>query len=303
MSRPDSIERFRVRPGKTVRLADHDPGWVPKELRGVDSAEVKERAKRRVAKRIGELSDLQAKLWSNNCWAVLVVLQAMDAAGKDGIIEHVMTGMNPQGVQVHAFKQPTQEELEHDFLWRCAKVVPRRGHVGVFNRSYYEEVLVVRVHTELLERQRLPARLRGKKLWASRFESIRRFERHLVDSATAVVKIFLHISKEEQRKRFLARLEDPEKRWKFNLADVLERGHWDEYMKIYEEALEETSTADAPWYVVPGDHKWVGRAVVADILVKTLRDLRPEYPRVSLAQNRELSQARKLLEQEKSARN
>jgi len=223
----------------------------------------------------------------------------MDAAGKDGIIEHVMTGMNPQGVDVRAFKEPSREELEHDFLWRCAKVVPERGHVGVFNRSYYEEVLVVRLHPELVERQRLPPGPRGKRFWKTRFDSINRFERHLADTGTVVVKIMLHISREEQRKRFLSRLEDPEKRWKFNLADVRERQRWSEYMKAYEDALEATSTEDAPWYVVPADHKWVCRAAVADILVETLRDLHLEYPKMSLAQNRELLQARRLLEREK----
>ena len=294
-----SLDRFRVRPGKKVRLADHDPAWVPKELRGLDKEAVKEREKRRLDKRIAALRKLQGVLWSSDVYALLVVLQGMDAAGKDGIIEHVMTGMNPQGVDVRAFKEPSREELEHDFLWRCAKVLPERGHVGVFNRSYYEEVLVVRVHPELLERQRLPPGPRGKRFWKTRLDSINRFERHLADTGTVVVKIMLHISREEQRKRFLSRLDDPEKRWKFNLGDIRDRQHWNEYTKVYEEALEATSTDDAPWYVVPGDHKWVGRVVVADILIKTLRDLHLEYPKISLAQNRELLQARRLLERER----
>jgi len=294
-----SLDRFRVRSGKKVRLADHDPAWVPKELRGLDKEAVREREKRRLDKRIADLRTLQGVLWSSDVYALLVVLQGMDAAGKDGIIEHVMTGMNPQGVDVRAFKEPSREELEHDFLWRCAKVLPERGHVGVFNRSYYEEVLVVRVHPELVERQRLPPGPRGKRFWKTRFDSINHFERHLADTGTVVVKIMLHISREEQRKRFLSRLEDPEKRWKFNLGDVRERQHWKEYMKAYEDALEATSTDDAPWYVVPGDHKWVGRVVVADILVETLRDLHLEYPKISLAQNRELLQSRRLLERER----
>jgi len=294
-----SLDRFRVRPGKKVRLADHDPAWVPKELRGLDKEAVKEREKRRLDKRIADLRKLQGVLWSSDVYALLVVLQGMDAAGKDGIIEHVMTGMNPQGVDVRAFKEPSREELEHDFLWRCAKVLPERGHVGVFNRSYYEEVLVVRVHPELLERQRLPPGPRGKRFWKTRLDSINRFERHLADTGTEVVKIMLHISREEQRKRFLSRLDDPEKRWKFNLGDIRDRQHWNEYTKVYEEALEATSTDDAPWYVVPGDHKWVGRVVVADILIKTLRDLHLAYPKMSLAQNRELLQARRLLERER----
>jgi len=294
-----SLDRFRVRPGKRVRLADHDPAWVPKELRGLDKEAVREREKRRLDKRIADLRTLQGVLWSSDVYALLVVLQGMDAAGKDGIIEHVMTGMNPQGVDVRAFKEPSREELEHDFLWRCAKVLPERGHVGVFNRSYYEEVLVVRVHPELLERQRLPPGPRGKRFWKTRLDSINRFERHLADTGTEVVKIMLHISREEQRKRFLSRLDDPEKRWKFNLGDIRDRQHWNEYTKVYEEALEATSTDDAPWYVVPGDHKWVGRVVVADILIKTLRDLHLAYPKMSLAQNRELLQARRLLERER----
>jgi len=295
-----SLDRFRVRPGKKVRLADHDPAWVPKELRGLDKDAVKEREKRRLEKRIDELRTLQGVLWSSDVYALLVVLQGMDAAGKDGLIEHVMTGMNPQGVDVQAFKEPSHEELEHDFLWRCSKALPERGHVGVFNRSYYEEVLVVRVHPEILERQRLPPGPRGRRFWETRFDSINRFERHLVDTGTVVVKIMLHISREEQRKRFLSRLDDPEKRWKFNLGDVRDRQHWDEYVKVYQDMLAATSTDNAPWYVVPADHKWVARVVVADILVKTLRDLHLEYPKISLAQNRELLQARRLLEREKS---
>jgi PPK2 family polyphosphate:nucleotide phosphotransferase len=299
VSRRDAIERFRVRPGKRVRLADHDPGWVPKELRGLDKDAAKEREKRGVAKCIDELARQQEVLWASDCYSLLVILQAMDAAGKDGIIEHVMTGMNPQGVEVYPFKEPSQEELEHDFLWRCARVLPRRGRIGVFNRSYYEEVLVVRVHPEFLEKQRVPPGPRGKSFWNMRFESINAFERHLVRSGTVVVKIFLHISRAEQRRRFLARLDDPDKRWKFSIGDVHERAHWDEYMDAYERALEATSTEEAPWYVVPGNHKWVGRAVVADILVTTMRDLHLRYPKISLAKNRELAEARRLLEKEK----
>jgi len=299
VSRRDTIARFRVAPGKSVRLADHDPGWVPKELRGLDKDTLKERLKRRVEKSIAELSTLQEILWASDCYALLVILQAMDAAGKDGLIEHVMTGMNPQGVDVHAFKQPSSEELDHDFLWRCARVVPARGRIGVFNRSYYEEVLVVRVHEELLEKQRLPAGPRGKAFWKMRYESINDFERHLVRTGTPSLKIFLHISKEEQRKRFLARLDDPKKRWKFEMGDVREREHWDAYMKAYEQAFEATSTEESPWYVVPGDHKWVGRAIVAEILVHALRNLKLQVPKISLARSRELAEVRRLLAKEK----
>lgn len=299
MNRRETIERFRVPAGKKPRLADYDPGWVPKELRGLDKEVVKERAKRRVEKLLGELAAAQEVLWASNCYSLLVILQAMDAAGKDGIIEHVLASMNPQGVQVWPFKQPSQEELDHDFLWRCAKVAPQRGQIGVFNRSYYEEVLVVRVHSEILEKQRLPPGPRGKRFWKQRYDAINAYERHLVHSGTVVVKIFLHISKDEQRRRFLARLDTPEKRWKFAIGDVNERQHWDQYMRAYERAFEATSTEDAPWYVVPGDHKWVGRAVVADILAKTLRDLHLSYPKISVAKNRELAEARRMLEKEK----
>jgi PPK2 family polyphosphate:nucleotide phosphotransferase len=299
VNRRDTIARFRVRPGKSVRLADHDPAWVPKELRGLDKDTLKDRLKRRVEKSLAELATLQEVLWASDCYALLVILQAMDAAGKDGIIEHVMTGMNPQGVDVHAFKQPSSEELDHDFLWRCARVVPAQGRIGIFNRSYYEEVLVVRVHPELLEKQRLPPGPRGRSFWKKRYKSINEFEHHLACSGTPSLKIFLHISKEEQRRRFLARLDDPEKRWKFEMGDVRERQHWDEYMKAYEQALEATSTEESPWYVVPGDHKWVGRAIVADILVQTLRDLKLQVPKISLAHSRELAEARRLLVKEK----
>ena len=299
MNRRETTERFRVPPGKKIRLADYDPSWLPKKLRGLDKAIIKERAKLRVEKSVAELAAAQEVLWASDIYSMLVVLQAMDAAGKDGIVEHVMTSMNPQGVQVHSFKQPSQEELDHDFLWRCARALPERGQIGIFNRSYYEEVLVVRVHPEILEHERLPPCPRGKAFWEMRYQSINSFERHLARSGTVVVKLFLHISKEEQRKRFLARLDDPTKRWKFSAGDVRERQHWNEYMDAYERALEATSTEHAPWYVIPGNNKWVGRAVVADILVRTIRDLHLRYPKISPAKNRELAEARRLLEKEK----
>jgi len=298
VNRGETIARFRVPSGKKVRLADYDPDWLPKELRGLDKAAVKENTKRHVEKSIAELAAAQEVLWASDCHALLVILQAMDAAGKDGIIEHVFSGMNPQGVRVHSFKQPSEEELDHDFLWRCAKVVPERGAVGVFNRSYYEEVLVVRVHDELLEKERLPPGPRGKAFWNARYDSINDFERHLTRSGTVVVKIFLHISKEEQRRRFLARIDDPAKRWKFSLGDVRERQHWERYMRVYERVLAATSGERTPWYVVPANHKWVARAIVADIVVKTIRDLGLQFPKIPLARNKELLEARKLLEKE-----
>jgi PPK2 family polyphosphate:nucleotide phosphotransferase len=228
-------------------------------------------------------------------YAVLVVFQAMDAAGKDGMIKHVMSGVNPQGCQVFAFKAPSAEELDHDFLWRCVKALPERGRIGIFNRSYYEEVLVVRVHPEILARQKLPPGKRGKGFWEDRYESINDLERHLVRNGTVILKFFLHVSKDEQRRRFLDRIEDPEKHWKFSAGDVAERDHWDDYMEAYEDAIRATSTAWAPWYVIPADHKWVARALVADVLATTIRDLGLEHPAPTTEQKRALAEARRRL--------
>jgi PPK2 family polyphosphate:nucleotide phosphotransferase len=228
-----------------------------------------------------------------------VVLQAMDAAGKDGIVKHVMSGMNPQGCQVFSFKRPSDEELDHDFLWRCAKALPERGRIGIFNRSYYEEVLVVRVHPEILERQKLPPGKRGKSFWEERLEDINSFEKHISRNGTVIVKFFLHISKQEQRERLLARLENPDKQWKFSTADLAEREYWGKYMEAYEEALGATSTEWAPWYVIPSNHKWMARAAVASILTDTIRSLDLKYPQVDKAQREALAQAKKQLENEK----
>jgi PPK2 family polyphosphate:nucleotide phosphotransferase len=222
----------------------------------------------------------------------------MDAAGKDGTIKHVMSGLNPQGCQVYSFKQPSPEELDHTFLWRCQKRVPERGRIGIFNRSYYEDVLVVKVHPELLEKQKLPPGKRGKSFWQGRYDDINAFEQHLVRSGTIVLKFFLHVSKDEQKRRFLERLDNPEKNWKFSIADLAERGYWDDYMDAYEEALEATSTKCAPWYVVPADHKWVTRAVVADIVTTSLLNLGLEYPTVNDEQRQRLAEARVKLESE-----
>jgi PPK2 family polyphosphate:nucleotide phosphotransferase len=229
---------------------------------------------------------------------VLVVFQAMDAAGKDGAIKHVMSGINPQGVEVTSFKKPSDEELDHTFLWRCMKRVPERGRIGIFNRSYYEEVLVVRVHDQLLEAQRIPGMKPGRRTWDDRFDDINAFERHLTRNGTAVVKFFLNVSRAEQRKRFLSRIEEPDKYWKFSPADVAERQHWDDYMRAYEEAITATSTAEAPWYVVPADKKWVSRAVVAAVLAGTIRSLGLEWPRVDAEKKRQIDKARSLLEAE-----
>ena len=246
------------------------------------------------------LVGLQEKLYADDRWSVLIILQAMDAAGKDSVVEHVMSGLNPQGVQVHSFKQPSAEELDHDFLWRAARHLPERGRIGIFNRSYYEEVLVVRVHPELLERQKLPKPLAGKDIWKQRFDDICAFERHLARNGTRILKFFLHVSKEEQRKRFLARIDEPAKRWKFSMADVAERKFWDKYQEAYEDMIRHTSQPEAPWFVVPADHKWFTRMVVAGALVQELQALGVDFPKVEGKALKELQEAGKALKEEKS---
>jgi len=284
------IKRFRVDKPDKFRLADVDPA----DTCGLDIE--KAEAKAMLADGVERLAALQEKLYAQDRWSVLIVLQAMDAAGKDGAVKHVMSGVNPQGCQVHAFKQPSREELDHDFLWRIAKALPERGRIGIFNRSHYEEVLAVRVHPELLARQHLPKQVVGKDIWDERFKSIRTFERHLARNGVLILKFFLHVSKEEQRQRFLARLDEPEKNWKFAAADVAERQHWDEYMKAYEKMIEATTSDEAPWHVIPADHKWFTRLAVADVIVETLEGLDLHFPEVSEAQRQELQRARALLE-------
>ena len=299
MSRRGLIDRFRVRPGEKVRLADRDTTAVDiKDLRDLCKDALKARAQRIIQRNLAELAAAQDLLWASDVYSILVVLQAPDAAGKDGMIKHVMSGMNPQGCHVASFKQPSAEELDHDFLWRCVRELPRRGQIGIFNRSYYEEVLVVRVHPEILARQRLPPAQSANELWKARYESINDFERHLVRSGTVVVKLFLHVSRKEQKKRFLERLKDPTKQWKFSLNDVLERAHWEEYTRAYEKALSATSTKSAPWYIVPADQKWAARAIVATILSQTVRALHLAYPKITAEKRRELEKARRLLERE-----
>ena len=293
------LDRWRVDPGEKFRLRDVDPGWRgPKELRDLEADELKERARELVRANLDELAEAQERLYANDVYAVLVVFQAMDAAGKDGMIKHVMSGLNPQGCQVFAFKAPSAEELDHDFLWRCVKALPERGRIGIFNRSYYEEVLVVRVHPELLARQKLPPGKHGKQFWEDRYESINALERHLVRNGTAILKFFLHVSRDEQRRRFLERIEDPEKHWKFSAQDVAERDFWDGYMEAYEDAIRATSTASAPWYVIPSDHKWVARALVADVLTTTIRDLGLAHPAPTPDQKKALAAARRRLQGE-----
>jgi PPK2 family polyphosphate:nucleotide phosphotransferase len=282
-------DRFRVRPDKKFRLEDHDPGFTGR-------FESKEDGKRHLEKGLEKLRDLQEKLYAQDQWAVLLIFQAMDAAGKDSVIEHVMSGVNPQGCQVYSFKQPSSEELDHDFLWRTTRCLPERGRIGVFNRSYYEEVLVVRVHPQILAIQKLPPALVADRIWKQRYEDIGAFERYLSRNGTVVRKFFLNVSKEEQRQRFLARLDQPEKNWKFAAADVEERQHWDEYMKAYEKMIEATTSEEAPWHVIPADHKWFTRLAVADVIVETLEGLDLHFPEVSEAQRQELQRARALLE-------
>jgi PPK2 family polyphosphate:nucleotide phosphotransferase len=241
------------------------------------------------------MAELQDKLYAQDCWAVLLIFQAMDAAGKDGTIKHVMSGVNPEGCQVYSFKTPSSTELQHDFLWRTTLRLPERGHIGIFNRSYYEEVLVVRVHPKLLEGEKLPPSLVTKDLWEERFDDIRSFERHMARNGTVIRKFFLHVSKKEQKRRFLARLEEPRKNWKFSASDIQEREYWDDYQKAYEDMIRNTATQHAPWYVVPADNKWFTHLVVSAAIVETLEELGVSYPKVDTAKRKELQAARKTL--------
>jgi PPK2 family polyphosphate:nucleotide phosphotransferase len=285
-------KRFCIDSPDKFRLSAFDPG----ECNGlsVDKSE----AKAMLANGIEQLTDLQERLYACDRWSVLIVLQAMDAAGKDSVIKHVMSGLNPQGVEVHSFKQPSAEELDHNFLWRAARRLPERGRIGIFNRSYYEEVLVVRVHPELLERQQLPGSLEGKDIWQQRFDDICAFERHLARNGTRILKFFLHVSKEEQRKRFLERIDEPAKRWKFSMGDVTERKLWDKYMAAYEDMIRRTSRPEAPWFVVPADHKWFTRIVVAGALVQELQALGLDFPKVEGKALKELQDVGKALKKE-----
>jgi len=284
--------RFRIDNPDKFRLSACDPA----ECYGltVDKGE----AKTMLAEGIEQLAELQQRLYATDSWSVLIILQAMDAAGKDSVIKHVMAGLNPQGVEVHPFKQPSTEELGHNFLWRAARHLPERGRIGIFNRSYYEEVLVVRVHPEFMKQQKLPPSLQGKDIWQHRFDDICNFERHLARNGTLVLKFFLHVSKEEQRRRFLERIDEPAKRWKFSMADVKERKLWDKYQAAYEDMIRNTSRPDAPWYVLPADHKWFTRMVIAGVLVRELRALDLDYPRIKGKTLKELQKARKALKAE-----
>ena len=279
---------YRVDAGKRFRLKDFDPS----DTGNWDS---KEHAEEILQRGISRTADLQDMLYAQDRWAVLLIFQAMDAAGKDGIIKHVMSGVNPQGCQVHAFKTPSEQELQHDFLWRTNVNLPERGHIGIFNRSYYEEVLVVRVHREILESQKLAPSLIGKHFWKERFEDISCFEQHMARNGTVIRKFFLNVSKKEQEKRFLQRLDEPEKNWKFSAADVRERQCWDDYQEAYEDMIRHTASDSAPWYVVPADHKWFTRLVVSAVLVETLESLKLAYPTVDAQKRKELAAAKKEL--------
>ena len=290
--RAQRIERFltpfRVTDGLTFDLKDVDP----RDTGGITS---KVRAKDLLAQGIQRLTDMQEKLYAQDRWGVLMIFQAMDAAGKDGAIKHVMSGINPQGCQVFSFKAPSSEELDHDFLWRTTKALPERGRIGIFNRSYYEEILVVRVHPELLARQKLPGSLVTKRIWQERFEDINAFERYLARNGYAIVKFFLHVSKDEQKARFLERLERPEKNWKFSMADAAERDHWSDYQAAYQDMIRHTAAEHAPWYVVPADTKWFARLVVATALYDTMDKLNLSFPVLDKEKLEELKAARKAL--------
>jgi PPK2 family polyphosphate:nucleotide phosphotransferase len=282
-------DAFLVQPGKKIKLDDFDPSHTGDFKNKQDAQSVLEED----MQRLGQYQDV---LYAQDQYALLIVLQAMDAAGKDGVIKHVMSGVNPQGCEVFNFKAPSGEELNHDYLWRCMKALPERGRIGIFNRSYYEEVLVVRVHPNLLDSQKLPSEVREKNLWQNRFEDISHFEQYLDRNGIVVLKFFLNVSRKEQKARFLERINTPEKNWKFSFADTQEREHWDKYMVAYEDMFNHTSTARAPWYIIPADHKWFTRVAVADIIVSKLRSLNLRYPEMSKERKRDLEKAKQMLE-------
>jgi PPK2 family polyphosphate:nucleotide phosphotransferase len=292
----DLIAMYRAPHGKKIRLKDYDPDWagdpkLPKEER-------KEFAERSLMQDVSALAEAQDRLYAADSQAILLIFQAMDAAGKDSTIKHVMSGVNPQGCQVYSFKHPSAEDLDHNFLWRYTRVLPERGRIGIFNRSYYEEVLIVRVHPELVKAERIPDVKIDRDFWTDRYDDINALERHLTRNGTVVLKFFLHVSKDEQRKRFLKRLEDPKKHWKFSADDLTERGFWKDYMKAYEEAISATSTKWAPWYIIPADHKWVTRGLVARILVSAIEKLDLCYPAVTPEQQAAIEAAKKQLAEE-----
>jgi len=291
------IDLFRVDPEKKIRLKDYDTSWAQNDdFKEFGKDKLKERAAEVLEQNRVDLDEVQQLFYADDRYSLLIVFQAMDAAGKDGTIKHVMSGVNPQGCQVFSFKKPTSEDIDHNFLWRYMKSLPERGRIGIFNRSYYEDVLVTKVHPELL--QHLPKGKINKKFWQNRYEDINAFERHLQRNGTVILKFFLNVSKDTQKERFMERLERPEKNWKFSPSDLGERGYWDEYMSVYEDAINATSTKYAPWYIIPADNKWATRALVADIITSTLRELDLKFPEVSEAELKRLAEARIQLENE-----
>ena len=280
------IEPYRIETGRKFRLKDIDP-------RDAGRKSLEKRADALLAEGIERMRELQARLYAENKWSLLLIFQAMDAAGKDSTIKHVLNGIDPAGVQVTSFKQPSAEELDHDFLWRCLKWMPERGRIGIFNRSYYEETLVVRVHPEFLAGQQLPKQLVTKKIWTERFEDINAMERYLSRNGTVIRKFFLHVSKAEQKKRFLERLDRPDKNWKFSIADLKERARWNDYMNCYEDMIRETSSPEAPWFVVPADHKWYARLVIANAIIDAMDELDLQFPKLDAAKRAELQKIRK----------
>ncbi len=291
-----AVEKFIVKPGTRVRLKNFDPAWCGSgAYRRLGREILKAKAEAILRENQARLAEAQSKLWAADAHSVLVILQAMDAAGKDGVVKHVMSGMNPQGCSVTSFKQPSTEELDHNFLWRIWKNVPSRGQIMVFNRSHYEDVLITRVHPELLQKAPLPGRKIDREFWNHRYEDINNFEQHLARSGTLILKFFLHISKGEQKRRFLERIDNPEKNWKFSASDVTERQYWDDYMDAYEQAITATSTKWAPWYVIPADHKFVARAAVADILRSSIEKLDLQWPKPSREQLAGLADAKAAL--------
>ena len=285
------VKNLMVKPGSQISLKDYSPGYTGDFVSKAEATELLQQG-------IQLLTEYQDKLYAQDTYALLIILQAMDAAGKDGVIKHVMGGLNPQGTQVYSFKVPSPEELDHDYLWRHAKALPERGRIGIFNRSYYEEVLVVRVHPQFLGNQHLPPVAQRGNIWKRRYKEINNFEQFLIENGIIVLKFFLNLSKEEQKKRFLERIERPEKNWKFSSVDAKERAYWKDYQSAYEDALNATSSRWAPWHIIPADHKWFTRLAVAQIIIEKLRELKPEYPKLGDAQQKELIKAKEMLESE-----
>lgn len=293
------INKFRVDPGKKVVLEDYDTGWkVSEEMEYFQKDAVKEKAIEILENNRVDLSRGQQLLWANNTYSLLIIFQGMDTSGKDSLIKHVMSGINPQGCRVSNFKTPTKQELDHDFLWRCTLKLPARGEIGVFNRSYYEEVLITKVHPEILENENLPDPANKSGFWKKRYESINTYEEHLVRNGTVILKFFLHLSKDRQKERLLARFENEDKFWKIAVSDIKEREFWDDYIKAYEDMISHTNTEDAPWYIIPADFKWVARTIVSDVISSKLKSLHDSYPAVPKEQLEEIKLARELLENE-----